>query len=103
MYNDPPWMNHYYCGCAGNPQCTVKHFLVECPLPVYVTMREEMKLNLSEIDSQFSNEEYFNDIKHLIFPHLQFKYKELKNHDNLIKCVHILMIIANYCRYRFPD
>ena len=100
---DPPWINHYNCGCPGTPQFTVQHRLLECQLPAYTEARKDIRSQLIELNSEFSKDDYFNNLNNLLFPHLHYKSKELKQFENIINRVNILMIMAQYCRYRFPD
>ena len=55
------------------------------------------------MDQQFQHDEYFNDVNHLLYPHLQYKSKELKTFENLILRTEHLRWVIQYCRYRFPD
>ena len=58
---------------------------------------------VSESNSSINIDNYFNNINKLLFQHLQYNPKELKNNDNIIHRITILKMIIEYCRCRFLD
>ena len=62
-----------------------------------------MRTNLIKLDPKFNNDEYFNNVHNILYPHLKFTSKELKTFENLTLRTEHLKWVIEYCRYRFPD
>ena len=100
LYTDTPWTRNYHCNCDGNPLLTVQHMLLECPL--LVDEQTNTRKLIESKDEWYIDDSHYT-VRHLLFPHLHYKIKDLKIFENTTKRVSVLMIIAQYCRYRFPD
>ena len=84
LKTDVPWYNYYTCTCAGQPRLTIQHFLLDCKLPKATELRHEMRKHLIELQPKFTDDEYFNNMNHLLYPHLEYSSKELKKFENLV-------------------
>ena len=98
------WIDNRICECSDNThiyKLTVQHYFYECEL--FNAQRIELQNHLSELNMDFKNNDYFYNINNLLFPHLNYNIQENKNFETIINRVKILMSVALYCRYRFPD
>ena len=100
---DERWTNYVECTCEDHPRLTVQHFLFDCPDPERVQRRNDLQESLSQVNPKFTEMEYFNNIKNILFPRLYYKSSELRTYDNLVLRHKHLQWVINYCRYGFPD
>ena len=92
-----------YCKCNNTTIKTAAHVILECPMDLRVQNRQTLKSQLIEIDQDFNNNDVFNNIDLLLFPHLKYPISQLNKIDNVLQRINILKIILDYCRYQFPD
>ena len=103
LKSDEPWKNMYTCTCDNQPRLTIKHFLLECTNPEVVEIRNEMRAGITSENNKFQDDDYFYDVNHLLYPHLEYSAKELKKFENItLRTTHLQWVIE-FCRYRFPD
>ena len=105
LHSDVPWFDtsYYECNCELHPRLTIQHYFLECTLPKLVEARTNLQHYLSQLNSKFEDNDYFNNMNHLLYPHLEYTSKELKTIENIFRRHEHLKGIIQFCRYRFPD
>ena len=66
-----------YCECGDQIVKTANHVVLECPLARRIKNRQLLRSQLMEIDNEYKNDEIFNNIDLLLFPHLKYPISQL--------------------------
>ena len=102
-YVRKPGESPVLCACDSTTIESMDHIILDCKDDLRVQNRTLLIQQLIDIDSDFEDAQYNNNIDYLLFPHLKYEYSQINNIDNILNRVQILRSTLYYCRFQFPD